>query len=387
MLTKNNLYILLLVSICTINFGCSLVNGYKMNPMETGDPGDPSSSRGGRSIHPAPEDDVTIMCQTINNFLDTGNFEKGSVLSDNEIDLILQNLHKKINRSDLKGVYTQFLNLFGSVYGEGLNVVGPAKDFDDKIKYISSFQLGFENRCKNKHMSQSKVKSLWLIGYRDQGDEYYIDCSKNGKGYIYSINTDGESKFFAKNFLDFLNNFFQSYEVQKEKDTSEDSFSQEDLYLKLDRFSKTGAFKKGEAIDNNDLNLVMQQLGKNIDILDFSDEYSDFLSEFGSIRSESSFICGPTKGSTNKVEDMLSLQREFEAFLERIDWGLEANKKHIWLIAKNNQGNQYFISNAENSNAHSIYCIDSSGKCLLFANNFLDFLDKFFEEYRLSTQR
>jgi len=84
-----------------------------------------------------------------------------------------------------------------------------------------SIQRGFENRCKIDSMKESQIKSCWLIGGIDQGDEYYINLSRKNKFNIYSMSLDGKSKIFAKDFLEFLDKFFEAYERKSEEKSYE----------------------------------------------------------------------------------------------------------------------------------------------------------------------
>ncbi|WP_250237726.1 SMI1/KNR4 family protein [Cardinium endosymbiont of Oedothorax gibbosus] len=157
-------------------------------------------------------------------------FKQGTSVSDSEINKIIKKLDKSIDIPNIDKEYNEFLNKYGCIYGEGFEICGPIEGtIDSKMKteYISLKQLGFENRCKMNRMTEEEVKSCWLIAEIDQGDQYYIKYKKNKKWLIYSMDRYGKSKIFAKNFLEFLDKFFEAYEIKTEEgDSEEEEYSE-----------------------------------------------------------------------------------------------------------------------------------------------------------------
>lgn len=148
-------------------------------------------------------------------------------------------VHKLGRTSDIFNInsidteYKEFLNIYGSINGSGFDIYGPNEynsDSGDKIQELLSIQKGFENRCTSNKMKAEKVKSCWLIAGIDQGDEYYINLSRKKKKNIYSIRPNGESKLFAKDFLEFLEKFFEAYERKYEEEAyQEENYESDEL--------------------------------------------------------------------------------------------------------------------------------------------------------------
>lgn len=168
--------------------------------------------------------------EKIKKFLDKDDFETGSRLTSNELDLVINKLGRTVDMFNVFSIdknYKTFLNKYGSMDGGGFEIYGPAKsdagDKEKRIQYISSIQRGFEDRCRISNMKQ--IKSCWLIAGIDQSDEYYINLAGRNKDNVYSISPDGKSKLFSRNFLEFLDMFFETYERKFE----EGYFYQEDL--------------------------------------------------------------------------------------------------------------------------------------------------------------
>ena len=94
------------------------------------------------------------------------------------------------------------------------------------ILYSRIAQRGFKKNCKrlNKNPEeQEKIKRYWLIAGINNIDQYYIDLSSQGQGRIYSIDREGDSRYFARNFVDFLQRFVESFENRQKNEESKES--------------------------------------------------------------------------------------------------------------------------------------------------------------------
>ncbi|WP_162789913.1 SMI1/KNR4 family protein [Cardinium endosymbiont of Sogatella furcifera] len=224
-----NIYPLLFIGVT--HLGCSSSYRYQ---METGDTSVQSSSKK-EGEHSVPQRGTnTQLDEKIKKFLDKEDFEKGSPVTNEELDLVINKLGRTVdmfNMSSIDKEYKAFLNKYGSIDGGGFEIYGPTVhtgDNEKRIQYISSIQRGFENRCRTSKMKAAQIKSCWLIAGIDQGDEYYINLSGKKKENIYSISPDGKSKLFAKDFLEFLDKFFESYERKFEEETYQGEVYQEE---------------------------------------------------------------------------------------------------------------------------------------------------------------
>ncbi|MDN5247328.1 MAG: hypothetical protein V3581_01470 [Candidatus Cardinium sp.] len=158
---------------------------------------------------------------------------------------------------------------------------------------------------------------------------------------------NGKSRFFSKDFLDFLDDCFSTYESKTDEEDYEVI-----IHEKVDRFLKTEKFNRGSSIDNDEISSVLENLGRDVDMfnIDSLNEYKVFLSEYGSIYGEGFEICGPTTDSVDKVNQIVSMQRSFHSFVDlpRI------NEKTCWLIAKNGT-KQYYIDLSTGINSGCVY--------------------------------
>lgn len=324
----------------------------------------------------------------VQKFLDTRDFESGysslgysSVATEDEnknIDLVLNKLNKSINRSSIDAEYLKFLKKFRFINGAGFEICGPIEN----TEYMVSMQLAFEDLCARKS-KKTNVKSCWLVAKIDQGDKYYIYLSRDTGGFIYSMSPDGKSRIFAKSFLEFLDKFFETYNIKKEEDVYEKSICEENVYEKINKLLKMRNSKQGCPIDNDEIRFVLEKLGRNGNMFDLDslEEYKEFLNQYGAIHGEGFEICGPTEGMNDteeKVKYMVSMQLELENCINKPI----INEKDCWLIAKTDKGEKYSICLSKGYNSGFVYSVNSSGYLKLFAKNFLEFLDKFFEDYK-----
>lgn len=336
----------------------------------------------------------SILEALVEKFLNTGYFESGcstlgssSVATEDEnknIDLVLNKLNKSINRSSIDAEYLKFLKSYRFISGAGFEICGPIEN----TEYIVSMQHSFEDLCRRKS-KKTTIKSCWLVAKIDQGDKYYIDLSRDTKGYIYSMSPDGKSMIFAKSFLDFLDKFFEYYNNKKEEDLYEDNISEENVYQKINKLLELSNSKQGCPIDNDEIRFVLEGLGRNENMfdLDLLEEYKEFLNQFGAIYGEGFEICGPTKDMNDteeRVKYMVSMQRSFEEKFKE----LKRKETTPWLIAKNGD-KQYFINLSGGTSLGSVYIYDigdhGNPYTKRFAESFSEFLDKFFEDYKKNT--
>ncbi|MDN5247425.1 MAG: SMI1/KNR4 family protein [Candidatus Cardinium sp.] len=156
------------------------------------------------------------------------------------------------------------------------------------------------------------------------------------------------------------------------------------IYEKINRFLKMRHFKKGSSVTSDEINSVFENLGMDIDKFNIAslENYKEFLREYGAICGEGFEICGPTdeiNDTGEKVKYIVSMQREFEAHCRAEGKGVDV--KSCWLIAKH-RDEQYYISLKDRS-VGRVYVLKADNFPELFADNFLAFLDKFFEKYEM----
>lgn len=165
------------------------------------------------------------------------NVRKGSNISPSMISSAINRLSPDINSVDIKSLpdhYKVYLDIYGSIYGQGYRICGPdeRKDQDgniimtedQQIEYIASIQRDFKNICKHFN-KQSKAKYWWLIAeieVSDQSNQYYIDLSVEGKGQIFSMDRMGNSRLFASDFKVFLIKFFESFKFDLKNSSDSD---------------------------------------------------------------------------------------------------------------------------------------------------------------------
>ncbi|MEF2229233.1 MAG: hypothetical protein V3581_04350, partial [Candidatus Cardinium sp.] len=114
-------------------------------------------------------------------------------------------------------------------------------------------------------------------------------------------------------------------------------------------------------------------------------DYRVFLNDYGSIYGSGIYICGPTKDCDNKHGYIVSKQAGFEHRC-RINRMTEEKIKLTWLIAED-ENNQYYLDlSKEKDERGYISSIDSNGISRNFAKSFLNFLDSFFEAYKIKSE-
>lgn len=141
-------------------------------------------------------------------------------------------------------------------------------------------------------------------------------------------------------------------------------------------------FVVGSPMTNEEIELAIKQLGKNEEVftIDKMDKnYLAFLNKYGSIYGRGFTIVGPSVHTSNKVRYISGFQRGFEARCKD-DQMKASHIKASWFIASVDQGDDYYI-NLSRKNKNYVYSVNLEGRSKIFANDFLDFLDKFFEAY------
>lgn len=174
---------------------------------------------------------MELIDEKMNKFLETNKFGQDSPLSDEELKEVIKKLKRtevEFNIDLLDKEYRKFLNKYGSIHGEGYRIIGSSSRIN-KINHSASVQLGFENCCKIDGIKEKIVKSCWLMASIDQEDQYYFNLASKNKNYIYSLNHEGRTKIYAKNFLDFLDKFFESFQRKdEEREYANELFETED---------------------------------------------------------------------------------------------------------------------------------------------------------------
>lgn len=164
---------------------------------------------------------------------------------------------------------------------------------------------------------------------------------------------------------------------------------------KVSNLLETNNFLVGSPLNDDQINLIIKELGRDISYFStnsLQEGYKEFLNQFGCIYGKGFTICGPTESlidSQRKVEYMTSMQRGFENRC-RINGSKPTEIKSSWLIAEtdqmnNHEGKQYYLNISSTGKGH-IYAMNLDGTSDFFAEDFLDFLDKFLEEYKTSSK-
>lgn len=181
----------------------------------------------------ANPDRVQLMESKIDHFLAKHRdfFQAGSPVSNAQIEKYLKVLgkddtKKNLSISSFPEEYVKFLNKYGSISGKYLEICGRGPD--DAPDGEIGCQRSFRSVCTGIYrMKAAQVRRCWLIAQIMEADHYFMCFSKKGKGYVYSLDSNGRVKFYAKSFLDFLDRFFEEYEVWwLNRFTSQDEFTE-----------------------------------------------------------------------------------------------------------------------------------------------------------------
>ena len=140
-------------------------------------------------------------------------------ISSKEIGKVMVQLKK--NKNSLENCstfrdYKKFLSTFGAMYYHNVCIDGPLKASTEKekIKYLKAHQQEFETVGKICNITEHVLKSCWYIGYNNENDEYYIDASITGRGFIYCKKYYGPIQVFALDFLEFIDNIYLDYKKE-----------------------------------------------------------------------------------------------------------------------------------------------------------------------------
>lgn len=168
-----------------------------------------------------------------------GILKRGSGINDTVIRSAITKIRSDMNNVRiglLPGDYKIFLNRCGAMYGQGYRIFGRTNNRitnEEAANHIALIQNGFKEDCCTIYRKPiEQVGFYWLIASIDESDKYYIDTSPVGGNRVYSIDHTGNSRFFAENFSEFLNRFYDSFinEIQVNIDIP-DSGSESELEL------------------------------------------------------------------------------------------------------------------------------------------------------------
>ncbi|UWW97650.1 MAG: SMI1/KNR4 family protein (plasmid) [Candidatus Cardinium sp.] len=390
MLNKKNTYALLLI--CLIHLGCLSDQHYKMY-SEKDKMSIQSTSKHEGTYYEDQKSDIDLKLEKL---LNLGKLIKGFCIDNDDINSVLEKLDMNEYNFDSDNLkdYKDFLNRYGSIFGNGLFICGPTKSFDEKEKKINlmvSIQNAFKNRV-SKTVKKLEKKAIWLIA-EDEHNKYYIDFSNHG--CIYSIGLDSIPKYFSENFSNFLDRIFEYYKAyitkpQEESSSEEEPIEDDLLFGKVNKFLQKNRLELGFAITDLILDSARKKLGMNeIFGLDELKDYKNFLNKYGSISNTTFDIykCDLNirdKIKKNNIDKKVDAITSTQILFHRSIKKRGRNEKSFWLIAKH-KDTQYCINLAEGSNLGHIYYVDSFGNLTPFAKDFSEFLDKFFDEYEKST--
>lgn len=146
-------------------------------------------------------------------------------------------------------------------------------------------------------------------------------------------------------------------------------------------------FRRGSPLSEDQLNKVIKDLGKDENIFKLTNldrDYVEFLTTYGSLRN-SPFVIVGTRGnkesttneaSERKIKSMTKIQREFEDSFH-VRKFKRAQIKSCWWIATEYYEYDYYMD-LSGKNKSYVYSLSYGGTVKIYAENFLDFLDKFY---------
>ena len=148
-------------------------------------------------------DDLANQLSKIEHFGEARKIKESEVISALEVlgkDAKLKN-HATFHQ------YTYFLNKHGArgnfyldLYGADPMLEGE-KDLTD---YYVELQEEFVKIYRERVLDDEKMDCCWEIARTDTGEVYYISVSEKGSGCIFALDRYGEIRFYAKNFIRFL---------------------------------------------------------------------------------------------------------------------------------------------------------------------------------------
>ena len=154
----------------------------------------------------------------VNRFLIKKKFGTGFPITISIIQEVLKKQRKEITINEFNkmniSLYLKFLTHYGSIYGRGFRIVGPnvLRDREGLIEEMRFEQWKFEDRYEE-IIDKSLMKYYWFIAQEPERGAYYFNFTEKGKGRIYYINREGKSHLFLENFLDFLDQLYDDYEL------------------------------------------------------------------------------------------------------------------------------------------------------------------------------
>ena len=175
-------------------------------------------------------------------------------------------------------------------------------------------------------------------------------------------------------------------------ESEEEEYSRDDLFYRVNSFLAKNRLGLGFAVTDSILDSVFINLSMDKDTFNSYElkEFKKFLNLYGSIRRSAFDIykCELIEdeelddeirkvNTDTKVKAVTSTQILFHLSIKQ--GGI--NQKNYWLLAKDEDA-QYCINLERNSNLGHIFCVDSSGSLVYFAENFSDFLDPLFNKHR-----
>ena len=154
----------------------------------------------------------------VNRFLIKKKFGTGFPMTISMIQEVLEKRKKEIAINDSNKIniplYLKFLTHYGRIYGGGFCIIGPnvLRDREGLIEEMCLEQGKFEYMFR-KIIDKSLMKYYWFIAQEPERGAYYFNFTEKGKGRIYYINREGKSHLFLENFLDFLDQLYDDYEL------------------------------------------------------------------------------------------------------------------------------------------------------------------------------
>lgn len=144
-----------------------------------------------------------------------------------------------------------------------------------------------------------------------------------------------------------------------------------------------GCFSIGLTLTNDEIDSSTLMLGKDKNIFNSNLDYEYFLTKYGSLYGEDLNIHGPISHENDdfgqKVRDVVLTQNSFIKFGIELNIGLKL--EFCWAVALY-KGDFYYIDSSDREKGH-IYRLGFNGRPQLFAINFVDFLSRISERYKL----
>ena len=152
------------------------------------------------------------------------------------------------------------------------------------------------------------------------------------------------------------------------------------MYKKIGHFVVGGGFVSFVSTSEDEISTILKNLNKSMTTIE-DDAYIEYLNKFGCVWNNGIELTRPLS-TKEKIKWFEMKQKRFESYCREKKM-TKKHVKHLWLIAEVGNdcgGEKYYMDTSEIGKNH-IYCVSRKGKFKLFAENFVDFLNKSYKIY------